>query len=683
MKKIVLLFWIITLAFASLAQEVEWAGSILSHSSQFSVRQYSAKQILGKPNVLPNLGASPNAWSPKKKSRIEYIKVGFDKPMRIRQVAVAETHNPGGIEKIYAYDKNGNEYLLNTFEAKFLPIEGRLLRFIFDETQYEVAALKLVINGKAIKGHFGIDAVGVSDSADPITIEINVTDEINNDYVPVALGQAVNTEYNELRPLISPDAHTLYFSRRNHPDNIGGVSDDDDIWYSERDSVAGTWKEAKNIGKPLNNRGPNFISSISVDDDGTLVLLGNAYYSKNKMTMGVSKSYLKSDSTWAQPENLKIKNDYNYSEKANYYLGTDKKTMIMAVERKDSYGDRDFYVSFQQANGVWSLPLNMGNVINTADEEGSPFLASDGVTMFFSSKGFSGFGGFDIYLTRRLDDTWTNWSEPENLGSSFNSREDDIFFNFTENDEYAYFTRGTEGNTDIFKVKLPYYHRPNNLAVMPAFQGPEIIIRVRGTVFDSKTKKPIDASMEFVQVSEKATRELSASDSSGYRITLPEHFKYGILCRSEGYYNGSDSVSLIGIIKSTEIVRDIYLDPIVKNAAVILDNVYFKFDSDRLKTESFPELDKVVEMLLDNPDLNMSVNGHTCSLGSATYNQKLSEKRASAIVRYLERHGVEEKRLEYNGYGEAMPIASNDTEKDREINRRVEFKLSDTITSRQ
>lgn len=682
MKKILLLLWATAITFVSFAQEVEWAGSVLDHSSQFSVRQYSAKQIIGKPNVLPNLGASPNAWSPKKKNRIEFIKVGFDKPMRIRQVAIAETHNPGGIEKIYAYDNNGNEYLLNSFESKYLPIEGRLLRFIFDETTYEVAALKLIINGKAIKGHFGIDAIGISDSSDPITIEINVTDEINNDYVPIALGQAVNTEYNELRPLISPDARTLYFSRRNYPGNIGGVADDDDIWYSERDSISGEWKEAKNIGKPLNNKGPNFISSVSVDDDGTLVLLGNAYYSKSKMTMGVSKSYLKLDSSWAKPENLTIKNDYNYSDKANYFLGADKKTMIMAVERKDSYGDRDMYVSFQQPSGTWSVPLNMGNIINTADEEGSPFLASDGVTLFFSSKGFSGFGGFDIYLTRRLDDTWTNWSEPENLGSSFNSNEDDIFFNFTENDEYAYFTRGTEGNTDIFKVKLPYYHRPS-LAAMPAFQGPEIIIRVRGTVFDSKTKKPIDASMEFVQVSDKATRELAASDSSGYKITLLEHFKYGILCRSEGYYNASDSVSLIGITKSTEIVRDVYLDPIVKNAAIILDNVYFKFDSDRLKTESFPELDNVVEMLLDNPYVNMSVNGHTCSLGSEAYNQKLSEKRASAIVNYLVDHGVSEKRLEYHGYGETMPIAPNDTEKNREINRRVEFKLSDTVTTRQ
>lgn len=681
MKKIPILFWAVIFNFTSYGQKVEWASRVLEFSSQFSVRQYSANQILGKPNVLPNLGASPNAWSPKKKNRLEYIKIGFDKPMQIRQVAIAETHNPGGIEKIYAYDRNGKEHELHTFEARYLPIEGRLFRFIFDETPYEVSALKILVNGKAIKGHFGIDAVGISDSSNPITIEINVTDEINNDYVPIALDSSINTQYNELRPLISPDARILYFSRRNSPDNVGGVNDDEDIWYAERDSVTGSWKKAKNIGRPLNNKGPNFISSISVDQNGTLVLLGNAYYSKNRMTLGVSKSYLQPDGTWAQPENLSIENDYNYSDKANYFLGADKKTMVMAVERKDSYGDRDLYVSFQNSDGTWSAPLNMGKVINTADEESSPFLASDGVTMFFSSKGFSGFGGFDIYLTRRLDDTWTNWSEPENLGSSFNSKEDDIFFNFTENDEYAYFTRGTTGNTDIYKVKLPYYHRPVNLAAMPAFQGPKIIVRIRGTVFDSKTLKPVDASIEFIQVSETGVRELTASDSAGYMITLPQEFNYTILCRSEGHYNADDSVSLIGITKSTEIVKDIYVDPIVKNMAIVLDNVYFEFDSDKLKPGSFPALDNVVEMLLDNPDLKMYVNGHTCSMGSDAYNQKLSERRARAIVRYLKEHGVSESRLKYHGYGETMPIASNETEAGRETNRRVEFKLADSVTA--
>ncbi|NJN29006.1 MAG: OmpA family protein, partial [Cyclobacteriaceae bacterium] len=297
----------------------------------------------------------------------------------------------------------------------------------------------ITINGQLLTGHFGIDAIGISDSNEPIAVEINITDEINNDYVPIALGSNVNSEYNELRPLIAPEANTLFFSRQNHPDNMGGVKDDEDIWFSERDSITGYWKKAVNPGRPLNNNGPNFISSISSDGQAMLLLLGNAYYSKNKMTQGVSMSTKNPDGTWAKPKNLDIANDYNLSPKANYFLTSDMKTIVMSVERKDSYGDRDLYVVFLREDGSWTQPLNMGPQINSAAEDGAPFLASDGKTMFFSSKGFSGYGGYDIYLSRRLDDTWTKWSEPENLGAGFNSREDDIFFNFTENDEYAYF----------------------------------------------------------------------------------------------------------------------------------------------------------------------------------------------------------------------------------------------------
>jgi outer membrane protein OmpA-like peptidoglycan-associated protein len=216
---------------------------------------------------------------------------------------------------------------------------------------------------------------------------------------------------------------------------------------------------------------------------------------------------------------------------------------------------------------------------------------------------------------------------------------------------------------------------------MPAFQGPEIIVRVRGKVFDSKTLKTVDASIEFIQESEKEVRELTSSDSSGYKIILPHEFKYKILCRAEGYYNANDSISLMGITVSKEIIKDIYVDPIVKNKAIVFDNLYFEFDSDKLKSRSFPALDEVVEMLLDNPDIHISVNGHTCSLGSDAYNQRLSEKRARAVTRYLEEHGVDASRLEYHGYGESRPIASNDTEAGREINRRVEFELTDKMVA--
>ncbi|MCK5208281.1 MAG: PD40 domain-containing protein, partial [Cyclobacteriaceae bacterium] len=460
------IFLIVLLLFSltALSQNVKWAEEVIDYSSQFGVRQYSVNQVLGKPNVLPNLGTSPNAWSPRKKGKAEFVKVGFNNPIQIQQIAIAETHNPGAIHRIFTYDTKGNEYLLNTFEPQSLPIEGRLFRVFFDKTTYEVAALKITIDGNLLTGHFGIDAIGVSDSNEPITVEINITNELNNDYVPIALGPNINSEYNELRPLITSEAKTLFFSRQNHPENTGGVKDDEDIWFAERDDITGDWQKAKNTGRPLNNDGPNFISSISNDGQAMLLLLGNAYYSKNRMTQGVSMSVKNGDGTWSKPKNLDIVNDYNLSDKANYFLTNDMETIVMSVERKDSYGDRDLFVIFLQEDGTWTQPLNLGSQINSAAEEASPFLASDGKTMFFSSKGFSGYGGYDIYLSRRLDDTWQSWSEPENLGAGFNSREDDIFFNFTENDEYAYFTRGNETNTDIYKVKLPYYQKPEMLA---------------------------------------------------------------------------------------------------------------------------------------------------------------------------------------------------------------------------
>ena len=678
MKNIFLIVFLL-FSLTALSQNVKWAEEVIDYSSQFGVRQYSVNQVLGKPNVLPNLGTSPNAWSPRKKGKAEFVKVGFNNPIQIQQIAIAETHNPGAIHRIFTYDTKGNEYLLNTFEPQSLPIEGRLFRVFFDKTTYEVAALKITIDGNLLTGHFGIDAIGVSDSNEPITVEINITNELNNDYVPIALGPNINSEYNELRPLITPEAKTLFFSRQNHPENTGGVKDDEDIWFAERDDITGDWQKAKNTGRPLNNDGPNFISSISNDGQAMLLLLGNAYYSKNRMTQGVSMSVKNGDGTWSKPKNLDIVNDYNLSDKANYFLTNDMETIVMSVERKDSYGDRDLFVIFLQEDGTWTQPLNLGSQINSAAEEASPFLASDGKTMFFSSKGFSGYGGYDIYLSRRLDDTWQSWSEPENLGAGFNSREDDIFFNFTENDEYAYFTRGNETNTDIYKVKLPYYQKPEMLASLMGgkYKNPNIIISIKGKVFDSKTMKPIESSIEFIRQIDAAQIELVSADTSGYSTTLSEGFNYQIIAKSDGYYNSIDTLDLRTIVNSVEIEKNMYLDPIIKNEPIVLNNVYFDFDSDVIRSKSFPELDKLSEMLLDNPNLHITIDGHTCSMGSDLYNQNLSERRAGSIVRYFLGKGTLATCLDYHGYGESRPKASNETKAGREMNRRVEFELNE------
>jgi len=668
------------------SQSVLWADKVIEYSSEFGEKQYAHDQILGKPNVLPNLGLSPNAWTPERKNKKEYIKVGFARSIAIQQIAIAETHNPGSIASIFAYDADGNEYLVNQSTPKSIPIEGRLFRLFVEKTPYEVAALKIVFDGKVIDDYFSVDAVAISDSRDPITVEINITDDINNDYIPIALDSNVNTIYNELRPLISPDGNNLYFSRQNSPENVGGVNDDEDIWVAKRDTASGLWQKAENVGYPLNNKGPNFINSISADGSTMLLLLGNQYYSKNRMTQGVSMSSKADDGSWTKPVNLHIENDYNYSEKANYFMTNNGEALIMAVERDDTYGDRDFYISFKREDGTFSEPMNMGDVINSADEEGSPFLSSDGKTLFFSSKGFSGFGGFDIYMTRRLDDTWTNWSEPENLGATFNSREDDVFFNFTENDEYAYFTRGDLENTDIYRVKLPYYQRPQMLASLmdDEYMDANIIVVVKGTVYNAKTMETIEASIEYFQQPDSVQYKLAKSDSvdGRYQVEMQEGFLYDFKAKSQGFYPSTDSVDLRNITESTEIVKDIYLDPIEEDKPIVLNNVNFDFDSDKIRKESYPELNKLAELINDNPQYKLSIFGHTCWMGPEYYNQDLSERRAKSVVRYLSEQGnVERERMNFEGFGELKPMVSNETERGRELNRRVEFQLQDKSTT--
>lgn len=669
MKKIVYFtalfsFWVYT----GWAQNVQWASSLIDYSSEYSSPQYSAQQILNQPNALMTTTEgermSPNAWMPKPGGKLEYIKVGFDQPMKIQQIALAESFNPSALSQILAYDTEGNEQLLMEFSPRKLPLHGRLFRTYFDETAYEVAALKLVFDASLVSGNFGIDAVAISDSKIPISVQINVTNEINDFFEPEQLSENINTPYLELKPIVSPDNQTLYFSRRNHPENIGGVKDDEDIWYSEKEE-SGEWGKAKNIGPPLNNEGPNFISSITPDGNSILVLLGNEYRGK-KMRSGLSVS-AKTSTGWTDPETVKIENYYNLSNKANFYLANNRKLLFMSIERDDTYGDRDLYVSFLNDDGSWSEPLNLGGVVNSADEEAAPYLAVDDKTLFFSSKGFNGYGGYDIFLTKRLDDTWQNWSEPENLGSTINSSDDDIFFNLSTEDDFAYFSRGTEQNVDIYRVELPYY------------QKPDIIVKVKGRVLNAETEEPLRAMIRYERLVDGKEIGLTRSDSltGKYQIILPYGFEYGYFADKKGFIPLSANIDLSEIRESKVIERDLYLMPIKESPKPItLNNVFFKFAKAELKESSFPELNRLLKLLEDNPGMEIEISGHTCSMGSDEYNLGLSQRRAEAIYDYLIKNGISASRLSAVGYGETMPKASNETEEGRQFNRRVEFLIT-------
>lgn len=653
------------------AQDIQWAHSVVEFSSQLNNIYASANQVLGEPDAMFN-ELSENAWQPEKKLALEYLVVDFQEAMKIQQVAVAESAYPSALTQLYAIDEDGEEHFIMDFEPTELPLRARLFRIYFDLTPYKVKAVKLLFTNKAFSGNYAVDAIAVSDSKIPISFRIN-QENIQDYFVAEKLGESINSEYRELKPLISPDNKTLYFSRQNHPDNFNGKRDPEDIWYSNKDEN-GNWGPAINIGEPLNNKGPNFISSITPDGTSILLLLGNRYIRKNKMSAGLSISK-KTEDGWSYPKSVQIKDDYNLSSKANFFLANNQKVILMAIERDDSKGNRDFYVSFKEEDGTWSEPKNMGDKINSAFEEASPFLAADDKTMFFASKGFNGFGGYDIFMTKRLDETWENWTYPQNLGASINSSFDDIFFNISIEDDFAYFSRSSENDVDVYKVRVPF------------FQKPDYIVKIKGKVMHAWTKQPIATDIQYFREEDRVEiAETNSSATTGeYQLILPAGTKYRYYANSTGYVPHQDSLDLTAIQSNTTIERDILLVPIETEQPLTLNNVFFKFATAELRQESFPELNRLLVLLKDNPNMRIEISGHTCSLGNDEYNQELSEKRAYAIYDFLAQRGISSKRLSAIGYGEAMPKASNETEEGRMINRRVEFKITNdsVITSTQ
>jgi OmpA-OmpF porin, OOP family len=267
----------------------------------------------------------------------------------------------------------------------------------------------------------------------------------------VAVNHDINGGFTELKPALSPNGNRLYFSRSEHPDNFNGVNDLEDIWYSEFDATTNAWSHPTRMAGHLNNQGPNFINNVSVTGD--TLILGNQYGKKGKMRAGLSYS-VNVNGEWSFPTPINIKNDYNVSDHSNSFVSLKSGIIIRAVQRETTFGDRDLYVSFW--NGAEATePLNMGSVINTELEESSPFLDADTKTLYFASRGHHGHGGMDIWVTKRLDDTWTNWSEPQNLGPAVNGKMDDEFFSITHSGNYAIFSKQVSvHNVDLYRISI-------------------------------------------------------------------------------------------------------------------------------------------------------------------------------------------------------------------------------------
>ena len=485
------------------------------------------------------------------------------------------------------------------------------------------------------------------------------------------LGEVINTERPEMRPTISADGNLLFFIRQNDPANVQyqTVPNSQDIWYSTRDTT-GKWSKAKHLSAKVNASQYNAVYWISPDLN--TILLKGSFIDGQYLGMGVSMIHKRPDNSWTNAEMLKIRNfnKFSFTQQIGASMGHDGKTLLFYMTDKKNSTDNDIYVSFLEGNDIWTAPKSLGKKINLPDyNEMSPFIASDGVTLYFSSDRPGGLGENDIWMSKRLDDSWTKWSDPVNLGAPINTSGSEAFFTLDAGGEYAYLTssEGAFGASDIVRVKLLEKEKPNP------------VVLVSGNVYNAKTKQPLTAQLIYQTLPDGADagNGVSSPVDGSFKIVLPYDKNYSIRASADKFFAISENLNLDSLIKAgyKEIHKDLYLAPIEIGQVFRLNNVFFDFDKFNLRPESYVELDRVVKFLNDYPNIEIEMSAHTDSKGSDQYNFTLSDNRARSVMEYILSKGIAASRIISKGYGETLPVATNETDEGRQLNRRVEFKI--------
>ena len=482
-----------------------------------------------------------------------------------------------------------------------------------------------------------------------------------------SLGPRVNSSASELLPIVSPDGKTLYFVRGGHPKNLGADErkEDQDIWCSKL-MPDNTWGEAVNLGSPINNEFPNGLLGITADGTRAVVL---GYYQSGQLTARGFSMVSRTKQGWSEPEGMDIEGyqGMNKGGSVTGCLSGDGKILLISFYPSSDTEDDDIYVSTHIEGTRWSEPKPLYG-INTTGSEACPFLAADGITLYFSAVRRSGFGNADVYLSRRLDSSWEKWSVPENLGPSINTPRTEMYYTIPASGIYAYYasSRPPSGEGDIYRIPLPENLRPQPVVI------------VKGMIYDSKTKKPIEAQVEYQSLSTgmKAGEARSHPATGEYQIVLVRGTKYGFFARKEGYYPLSENLDLEALAAYKELSKDLFLTPIEKDVTVRLNNVFFDFNQYALRDESIPELQRLIDLLREHPSMTIQIHGHTDNVGTPSYNHALSENRARAVRDYLHEQGeISAARLSYRGFGFTRPVSANESEEGRQLNRRVEFRI--------
>ncbi len=488
------------------------------------------------------------------------------------------------------------------------------------------------------------------------------------------LGNLVNSRFVDKSPSISPDGKTLYFVREDADDGFGGQ----DIYFSRRKDN-GEWEKAENIDRPLNNRANNFVNSV-MPDNNTLMTINSYQRSSNDEVLAFT--YRTKDG-WSSPTGKSIRKLQHVGRWVSFDLAADGKTLVFSMKRPDTHGGRDLYVSFLQKDGNFSLPRNLGTTLNTSGNEHSPFMAADGKTLYFDTDGHPGYGGRDIFMSKRLDDSWTNWSVPQNLGPGINTKGADESLVLPASGEFAYFVSDKKsfGAYDIYSLKLPQALKPEPTSIISGYvvnclnqRGIETKIHVyknglpdedayaRSSPVNGAFKLALAGGAKYMIIAEY-NKELETSNADTIYIDLSDLDKYE-----------ERELQPICLQKKKKVEEPAKIPIRAQNSHTpVFESVYFQYDKHVLDNDALNILNKMVDTLKAYPDFFVEVLGHTDSNGSHLYNLSLAMNRTTSVIAFLEKNGIPSSRLLFKGFGETKPVEDNLTHSGRAKNRRVEF----------
>lgn len=476
----------------------------------------------------------------------------------------------------------------------------------------------------------------------------------NKDYVfaPKNLGNTINTGESEYFPTLTIDGKELVFTRRiNHLNEDFYLSQKKDSVWSIARPMAGNVNTVENEG------------AQNISQDGEWLVFTGCNRPGGFGSCDIYISY-NTPQGWSEAINLGGKINSN-SWESQPCLSPDKRDLYFASKRMGGYGGIDIYVSHLLPNGRWSDPENMGPQVNTTGDESCPFIHADNQTFYFTSNGWQGYGGNDLFYVRKKSSG--AWSKPMNLGYPINTINDEGTIFITADGKTAYYASDksdTRGGLDIYSFELREDVRPYKT------------LWVKGRVFDKKTTKGLPSSVELIDLSTKEQLTKVQTDETGnYLITLPVGKDYAFNVNRKGYLFYSDNFLITEHSPDSMYEKNIPLQPIETDASVILKNVFFDVNKFEIKPESQVELDKLVQLLMENPALKIEISGHTDNVGKPADNLVLSNNRAKAVVSYLVSKNIPAQRLVSKGYGETKPIALNTSDEGRAQNRRTEMKV--------